>query len=132
MREEIQPADVVVPARPYVPVVATDDLVFVSGQVPVDARGELVDLGLEGQVRAVFQNLETCLQAAGCGLGDVVRVGAYLASRDSFARFNEVYAECFRGIKPVRTTIACGLMDERFLVEIDAIAVRPSRSTDRA
>jgi 2-iminobutanoate/2-iminopropanoate deaminase len=132
MREEIQPADVVVPARPYVPVVATDDLVFVSGQVPVDADGQLVDVALEGQVRAVFRNVEACLQAGGCSLGDVVRVGAYLASRDSFARFNDIYAECFGGTKPVRTTIVCGLMDERYLVEMDVVAVRPSRSTDRS
>lgn len=132
MREEIQPADILVPSRPYVPVVATDDLVFVSGQVPVDARGELVDLELEGQVRAVFRNVEACLRAAGCSLGDVVRVSAYLTSRDTFARFNEVYAACFGGTKPVRTTIVCGLMDERFLVEMDVIAVRPSRSTGSA
>jgi 2-iminobutanoate/2-iminopropanoate deaminase len=131
MREEIQPADILVPPRPYVPVVATEDLVFVSGQVPVDARGELADVELEGQVRAVFHNVEVCLRAAGCTLADVVRVGAYLTSRETFARFNEVYAECFGGTKPVRTTIVCGLMDERFLVEMDVIAVRPSPPTDR-
>jgi 2-iminobutanoate/2-iminopropanoate deaminase len=125
MREEIQPTDIMVPARPYVPVVATDDLVFVSGQVPVDRDGQLAAPDLDGQVRAVIRNIEACLRAAGCGLGDVVRVGAYLASRDSFARFNELYAEGFGGAKPVRTTIVCGLMDDRYLVEMDVIAVRP-------
>ena len=67
MREEIQPEGVAVPRRPYVPLVATDDLVFVSGQVPVDADGQLVSTSLDGQVRAVLANLETCLAAAGCG-----------------------------------------------------------------
>lgn len=126
MREEIQPAGVAVPKRPYVPVVATGDMVFVSGQVPVNVDGELVDEGLDGQVRAVIRNVEACLAAAGCTLGDVVRVGAYLAERDSFSRFNELYAEAFAGVKPVRTTIVCGLMDDRFHVEMDVIAVRPS------
>ncbi|MEX0985800.1 MAG: RidA family protein [Actinomycetota bacterium] len=125
MREEIQPTEVMVPTRPYVPVVATEDLVFVSGQVPVDGDGALAAEDLDGQVRAVIRNVEVCLRAAGSGLGDVVRVGAYLTSRDSFARFNELYAEGFGGAKPVRTTIVCGLMDDRFLVEMDAIAVRP-------
>jgi 2-iminobutanoate/2-iminopropanoate deaminase len=126
MREEIQPDGVVVPSRPYVPVVTNGDLVFVSGQVPVDDRGHLVDTALDGQVRAVLRNLETCLAAAGCGFSDVMRVGVYLASRDSFARMNELYAEAFGGTKPTRTTVVCGLMDERYLVEMDLIAVRPS------
>ena len=125
MREEIQPEGVAVPRRPYVPVVATDDLVFVSGQVPVDADGQLVSTSLDGQVRAVLANLETCLAAAGCGLRDVVRVGVYLAAREDFARMNELYAEAFGDTKPARTTIVCGLMDERYLVEMDLVALRP-------
>ena len=129
MREEIQPAGVAVPKRPYVPVVALDDLVFVSGQVPVDVHGELVDEELDGQVRAVIRNVETCLSAAGSSLRDVVRVGVYLASRESFARFNEIYAEAFGGTKPARTTIVCGLMDDRFHVEMDVIAMRPTATS---
>jgi reactive intermediate/imine deaminase len=126
MREEIQPAGVVVPSRPYVPVVTNGELVFVSGQVPVDAQGQLVDTALDGQVRAVFANLEACLAAAGCGFEDVMRVGVYLTARGSFARMNELYAEAFGATKPARTTVVCELMDERFLVEMDLIAVRPS------
>jgi 2-iminobutanoate/2-iminopropanoate deaminase len=125
MREEIQPAGVVVPTRPYVPIVTNGELVFVSGQVPVDDRGQLVDATLDGQVRAVLRNLETCLEAAGCGFDDVMRVGVYLASRGSFARMNELYAEAFGATKPARTTVVCELMDERYLVEMDLIAVRP-------
>jgi 2-iminobutanoate/2-iminopropanoate deaminase len=126
VREEIQPTGVVVPTRPYVPVVTNGELVFVSGQVPVDDRGHLVDTTLDGQVRAVLRNLETCLEAAGCGLRDVMRVGVYLTSRDSFARMNELYAEAFGEVRPTRTTVVCGLMDDRFLVEMDLIAVRPA------
>jgi 2-iminobutanoate/2-iminopropanoate deaminase len=127
MREEIQPPDVAVPKRPYVPVVVNGDLVFVSGQVPVDVDGQLVDTELDGQVRAVLRNLEACLTAAGCSLRDVVRVGVYLSSRGSFGRMNELYTEAFGSTKPARTTIVCGLMDERYLVEMDLVAVRPTQ-----
>jgi 2-iminobutanoate/2-iminopropanoate deaminase len=130
MREEIQPTGVAVPKRPYVPVVASGELVFVSGQVPVDVEGQLVDAELDGQVRGVLRNLEACLAAAGCRLEDVVRVGVYLSSRASFARMNELYAEAFGLTKPARTTVVCGLMDERYLVEMDLIAVR--RGAERA
>ena len=125
MREEIQPNEVPVPKRPYVPVVAHGSLVFVSGQVPVDASVQLVDTAFDGQVRAVLRNIERCLAAAGSGLVDVVRVGVYLTSRDTFARLNEIYAEVFGDTKPTRTTIVCELMDERFQVEMDVIAIRP-------
>jgi len=124
MREEIQPANVLVPSRPYVPVVASGDLVFVSGQVAVDADGQLVDSDLDGQVRTVLRNLEACLTAASGTFADVVRVAVYLARRDSFTRMNELYAEAFGAVKPARTTVVCGLMDERYLVEMDLIAVR--------
>lgn len=126
MREEIQPAGIVVPNRPYVPVVTNGELVFVSGQVPVDDQGRLVDTTLDGQVRAVLRNLETCLAAAGCGFANVMRVGVYLSSRHSFARMNELYAEALGPTKPARTTVVCELMDERFLVEMDLIAMRPT------
>lgn len=127
MREEIQPPAVAVPKRPYVPVVVNGDLVFVSGQVPVDVDGQLVGTELDGQVRAVLRNLEACLTAAGCSLRDVVRVGVYLSSRGSFGRMNELYAEAFGSTRPARTTIVCGLMDERYLVEMDLVAVRPTQ-----
>jgi 2-iminobutanoate/2-iminopropanoate deaminase len=126
MREEIQPADLAMPTRPYVPVAANGDLVFVSGQVPVDSDGLLVDTELDGQVRTVLRNIERCLAAAGCSLTDVLRVGVYLARRDDFARMNELYAEAFGGVKAARTTIVCGLMDERYLVEMDLVAIKPS------
>lgn len=125
MREEIQPQDVRITDRPYAPVVANGDLVFVSGQVPVDAEGQLADLELDGQVRAVLRNLERCLAAAGCTLADVMRVGVYLARGASFDRMNELYAEAFAGVRPARTTIVCELMDDRFLVEMDLVAIRP-------
>jgi 2-iminobutanoate/2-iminopropanoate deaminase len=124
VREEIQPAGIVVSERPYVPVVADGPFVFVSGQVPVDVDGELAAADLDGQLRAVLHNVERCLAAADCGLQDVVRVGVYLTTRGSFARLNEIYAEVFGDSRPARTTIVCELMDERYLVEMDLIAIR--------
>lgn len=124
MREAIQPSGVAVPKRPYVPVVVDGPFVFVSGQVPVDADGQLVAADLDGQIRAVLRNIETCLDGAGCGLHDVVRVGVYLTTRESFTRLNDIYAEVFAESKPARTTIVCELMDERYLVEMDLIAIR--------
>lgn len=125
MKEAIQPNDVAVPSKPYSPVIVSGDLVFVSGQIPIDEEAMLVGGGFAEQVHGVFRNVERCLRAAGCGLDDVVKVVAYLTERESFTEFNEIYAGYFREPRPVRTTIVCALLDERFLVEMDVIAVRP-------
>jgi 2-iminobutanoate/2-iminopropanoate deaminase len=106
--------------------VTNRDLAFVSGQIPLEPGGSLVPGGIAEQVHAVLRNVDRCLSAAGSGLDDVVKVVAYLTDRGDFATFNEVYASYFREPRPVRTTILCGLMDERFLVEVDVVAIRPA------
>lgn len=124
MKQAIQPNGVAVPAKPYSPVMVSGEFVFVSGQIPIDEAAMLVEGGFAEQVHGVFRNVERCLRAAGCELDDVVKVVAYLTEREPFSEFNEIYAGYFREPRPVRTTIVCGLLDERFLVEMDVIAVR--------
>lgn len=126
MKRSIQPQGVAVPAKPYSPVVVSGDLVFVSGQIPIGVDGDLISGGFDEQVRRVFENTQLCLEAAECGFADVVKVVAYLTERTSFARFNQLYAEYFAEPLPVRTTIVCELLDERFLFEMDVIARRPA------
>lgn len=126
MKRGIQPPDLATPTKPYSPVVVSDDLVVVSGQIPLDAQGELIAGGFVEHAHQVFANVETCLRAAGCGLDDTIKVVAYLTDRSHFAQLNEVYAGYFHEPRPVRTTILCGLLDERFLFEMDVIARRPS------
>jgi 2-iminobutanoate/2-iminopropanoate deaminase len=122
VKEALQPAGLATPTKPYSPVVVSGDLVAVSGQIPIDVHGELVEGGFAEQLQQVFRNLTACLDAAGCDQRDVIKVVAYLTDRGDFAEFNEGYAAFFAEPRPVRTTIVCGLMDERFLVEIDVIA----------
>lgn len=118
----IQPDSVRRPVAPYSSVVTAGDMVFVAGQAPFDVHGNLVGADVREQTVQVLDNLRGCLQAAGCDLSRVVKVGAFLASLDDFASFDEVYQEYFSEPRPVRTTIEAGLRG--FLVEVDAIAVR--------
>jgi 2-iminobutanoate/2-iminopropanoate deaminase len=122
-REAIQPRDVAVPAAPYSPVVVAGDLVFTAGQVGFDAAGQLVSDRVEGQTRQVFENLRRCLQAAGCGFEDVVRVGVFLSDLADFETFNGIYREHFSEPFPVRTTVQAGLAPG-LLVEVEAVARR--------
>ncbi len=124
-RDARQPQGVARPVPPYSPVVLSGDLVFVSGQVALDETGTLVAGGIERQAEAVFDNLERCLDAAECGLDDVLKVTAFLADLGDFAAFNGVYATRFRAPYPARSTVGVRLA-EGLLVEVEAVARRPA------
>jgi len=129
-KEAIQPAGLAVPAKPYSPVIRSGAWVFVSGQIPIDDSGALVGGAFEEQLTQVLDNVERCLRAAGCGMGDVVKTVVYLTDRRHFDLLNLRYGERFAEPRPVRTTILCGLLDERFLVEMDVVAHIPAAEDD--
>ena len=124
-RRTPQPDGLVRPQAPYSPVVVDGDLVFTAGQVAFDESGELVTGGIEAQVRRALENLSACLSAAGCGLGDVLKVNVYLAELGDFVAYNAVYREFFREPFPARTTVGAALPGG-ILVEIEAIARLPA------
>jgi 2-iminobutanoate/2-iminopropanoate deaminase len=125
MRRQVpQPQGVVRPQAPYSSVVVDGDLVFTAGQVAFDEQGELVQGGIEAQVRRALENLVACLEAAGCGPSDVLKVNAYLADLGHFDPYNAVYREFFGEPYPARTTVGAQLPGE-ILVEIEAIARLP-------
>ena len=113
------------PRGSYSQVVRGGSLVFTAGMGPVDpATGENVGSTVQEQTAQVLDNLEAALAAAGCGLGDVVKVTTHLAElhRD-FAGYDEVYRARMPQPFPARTTVGSELMD--ILVEIDVVAVVP-------
>ncbi len=111
------------PAGPYSHATVANGFVFVSGQGPFDPETNSAPDAFADQVRQTFENLSVVLEAAETGLGEVVKVNAYLTDLTRFADFNEVYREFFPNNPPARTTVATGLLG--ILVEVDCIAVIP-------
>ena len=124
MMRAIKPEGVAEPRAPYSSVVESDGLVFLSGQVPFDASGTLVEGGFDEQARATFANVGRCLAAAKLGFGDVVKVNVYLADLADFAALNRIYAEVFAPPYPARTTVGARLLG--FAIEVEAVARRPA------
>jgi 2-iminobutanoate/2-iminopropanoate deaminase len=120
-REAITASGAPEPAGPYSHAVVANGFVYVSGQGPVNPETGSVPDGFEDQVRQTFENLRTILEAAGSGLGDVVKVNAYVTDLTRCARFNEVYKEFFAQDPPARTTVGADLLS--ILVEVDCVAV---------
>jgi 2-iminobutanoate/2-iminopropanoate deaminase len=111
---------------PYSQGIATDGLVFCSGQIGIDpATGELVD-GIEAQTDRALRNLAAVLDAAGASFGDVLKTTIFLADIGDFAAVNAVYASHMPDPPPARSTFAVGALPKAALVEIEVIAQRPA------
>ena len=111
---------------PYSQGIATDDLLFCSGQVGLDpASGELVDGGVEVQCERALKNLGAVLDAGGCSLADVVKTTVFLADIGDFANVNATYARFFPDPPPARSTFAVAGLPKHARIEIEAVAVRP-------
>ncbi len=111
-------------ARPLSPAVRAGDFVFVSGTVPTDDQGVVVQGGIEVQTRQVFKRLEEALALGGCTVADVAQVNVWLDDPRDFAAFNRVYMECFGEHRPARSTVESRLMIDA-KVEIDVTAYKP-------
>ncbi|GBD19129.1 MAG: RidA family protein [Thermomicrobium sp.] len=124
MREEIRTTEAPQPIGPYVQAIRVGNLVFTSGQIPLDPKtGQLVSGGIEVQTERVLENLKAVLEAAGTSLERVVRTTCFLANLDDFPAFNRVYARFFGDHPPARTTVQAARLPAGALVEIDCIAV---------
>ena len=111
---------------PYSHAVRSGELLFLSGQTPLDpATGKLVEGDVGEQTRQCLRNLEAVAAAGGATLGDAVRVGIYVTDMGTFAQVNEAYAEFFTGEPPARSTIGVAALPLGARVEIDAIVALP-------
>jgi len=124
MREIIETKAAPSPIGPYSQAVRTNGLIFISGQIPVDAeRGVVVEGGIEAQTHQVMKNLSAILSAAGSGFDKVLKTTVFLSNLDDFSAFNQIYGEYLGEAKPARATVQVARLPKEVLVEIEAIAL---------
>ena len=99
------------------------DLVYTSGQIPVDPATGVVPEGIAAQTEQSCKNVGAILEAAGVTLNDVFKTTCFLADMGDFAAFNEVYAKYFTS-KPARSCVAVKDLPKGVLCEIEAIAAK--------
>jgi enamine deaminase RidA (YjgF/YER057c/UK114 family) len=129
------PVTLAAPAGRYSHVsrVRAGELVFIAGQLALDAGGNLVGKGdFSAQVKAVFDNLRLALESQSCGFADVARFTTYLVHSQDIATFRDMRTELFQeiypddGFPPNTLLVVDRLVSEDFLIEIEAIAAVPA------
>lgn len=108
---------------PYSQAIKVGELVFVSGQLPIDpATGAFAEGGIKELTRQSLTNMKAILEEAGTSMANVVKTTVFLAYMNDFAAMNEVYAEFFAVPFPARSAVAVKTLPKGALVEIECIA----------
>ena len=123
MLQEISSSNAPKAIGPYSQAIKAGELLFISGQIPLNAKGEIAGANAGEQARQCLSNLREILAAAGASTRDVVKTTIYLTDLSAFADVNAVYSEFFEKPFPARATVQVAALPKGALVEIEAIAV---------
>jgi 2-iminobutanoate/2-iminopropanoate deaminase len=124
MKSAVSAPDAAQPVGPYSAALHSGDLLFISGQIPIDpATSQLIPGGIAAQTRRVLENIGALLDAAGLTHAAVVRTTVFLADMDDFAAMNDVYRTFFSEPYPARSTVQAARLPRDARIEIDAIAM---------
>ncbi len=123
MKQIIKTLDAAQPVGPYNQAVKVNNMLYVSGQIPLDPKtGELVNGDVQEQTRMVMENMRAILEAAGMDFSNVIKCNIFITDMKEFPKLNEVYGSYFTEDPPARETIQVGALPKFVDVEISCIA----------
>ncbi len=109
---------------PYSQAVRAGNLLFISGQLPIDPASGQMPASAAAQTERSLQNVKAILEAAGMTMADVVKVNVFMADLSEFATMNEVYGRYFSAPFPARAAVEVSRLPKDALVEIEAVACK--------
>lgn len=107
---------------PYSQAIITGNLLFTSGQIPVNPENGEIPQGVEAQAEQVFANLKNLIEEAGSALEKVIKTTVFIQNMDDFAVINEIYAKYFSSPYPARSCVEVAKLPKGVLLEVEAIA----------
>lgn len=122
MKKEINSSKAPGAIGPYSQAVMAGNLIFVSGQLPINASTGEMPSDIKAQTRQSIENIKHILSEVGATLDNVVKTTVFLADMEYFAPMNEIYAEEFKAVFPARCAFAVKELPKKALVEIEVIA----------
>lgn len=125
MKREIKSQKAPLPVGPYSQAIQNGDLVFCSGQIPIDPKtNEVLKGSIQEQTILIMENIKGVLTEAGLGFGHVVKTTIFLTKMSDFAVVNEVYAKYFKEPYPARSTVAVSELPKGVQVEVEVLAAK--------
>jgi len=116
--------DAPLPVGPYSQAIKTGNLVFVSGQIPINPKtSEILRGDIADQARQILTNIDAILQVADSSVNKVVKISVFLVNLDQFEKVNTVFAEFFSNEAPARETVGVARLPKNVDIEISCIAV---------
>lgn len=109
---------------PYSQAVKVGNLIFISGQIPIDpSSGNIVNGDIKEQTKRVLENIKGILESVGASLANVVKTTVFMIDLSEFSLMNEVYKDYFPEKPPARSTIQVSALPRGAKIEIEAIAI---------
>lgn len=124
MKQQISSAKAPKELGPYSAGIATEGLVFLSGQLGADTKGNLVSEDVVGQAKKAFENIGVLLEVSGLTYDDIVKMAVLLSDMNDFAKVNEEYAKYFNEPFPARSCFEVAKLPKNAKVEIECIAIK--------
>jgi 2-iminobutanoate/2-iminopropanoate deaminase len=121
--KSILPSEMQKPKGHYSPAVIYNGLIFVSGQLPLDANGEAQLGTIEEQTALCMKNIETILKTSNSDLNHILKTSVFIADISNWAKFNETYSKIMGEHRPARVVVPCGTLNRGCAIEIDCVAI---------
>lgn len=122
MKTQISTSNAPAAIGPYSQAISTGNLLFISGQIPVNPADGTIPEGIKAQTAQSIANIKAILAEAGMNFDNVVKTTVFLSDMNNFVPMNEVYAENFTAPFPARSAVAVKDLPKQVLVEIETIA----------
>ena len=122
MKTQISTSNAPAAIGPYSQAISTGNLLFISGQIPVNPADGTIPEGIKAQTAQSIANIKAILAEAGMTFDNVVKTTVFLSDMNNFVAMNEVYAENFTAPFPARSAVAVKDLPKQVLVEIETIA----------
>lgn len=119
--KEIKTSNAPAAIGPYSQAIVVGNMLFTSGQIPIDPKTGEIPEGVEVQARQALTNVKNLIEAAGASIDNVVKTTVFIKNMDDFAKINEIYAQYFTEPFPARSCVEVARLPKDVLLEVETI-----------